>query len=81
MKKHKYSISKKNDEIIYNGRVGNINSNINDKKNIIASPIQQRKNYIKQNKNSNNKKSNKKTSSFPIKSKNYIFFKNNNKKK
>ena len=81
MKKHKYSLSKKNDEIIYNGRVGNINSNNNDKNNIIASPIQQRKNNIKQNKNSNNKKSNKKTSSFPIKSTNFIVFKTNNKQK
>ena len=35
MKKHKYNISKKNDEIIYNGRVGNINSNINDKKKLL----------------------------------------------
>ena len=79
MKKHKYNIGKKSD-IKNNGSMNKINNN-NNKKIITASPIQQLKNNIKQNKNVNNKKRTKKKSTgLPVKSTNYFLFKTSYKK-
>ena len=80
MKKHKYIINKKSNEIKYNGNIVSI-TNSDKKKILTASPIQQHKNIIKQTKNVNSKKSHKKTSSCcPVKSTNHIFFKTSKKK-
>ena len=87
MKKYKYNINKKTDDIKSTWSNGNIVINNDNYKNKIftASPIQQYKNYIKQNKNNNNninnKKKHKKTSScYEAKPAKYIYFKNNKQK-
>ena len=89
MKKYKYKIGKKNNEIMSNGSNGSISTSINNgkKKVFTASPIQQHKNIIKQNKNGNGngngneKKKHKKTTSCnPVKWTKYNVFKNTKQK-
>ena len=87
MKKYKYNINKKTDDIKSTWSNGNIVINNDNYKNKIftASPIQQYKNIIKQNKNNNNninnKKKHKKTSScYEAKPAKYIYFKSNQQK-
>ena len=86
MRKYNYNINKKNNGFMANGSNGNLSSN-NDKNNLnTASPIQNYKNMIKQNKNINNtsinnKKKHKKTSScYQSKPSKYIYFKNGKQK-
>ena len=85
MKKYKY---KKNDGIKPRGSNDNTNYNYDNNKIYTASPIQQYKNMIKQNRKNNNsstvnkKKTHKKTTSFcPAKPSKYIYFKNSKQNK